>query len=147
MTYTANPYQSWAGGLYLAYRLLLLIYILFEMRQIYLIENRQLKLIMYRLLAVFFIVWFCYLPLVVFVSVWINALERSKVITTTFLCFDLMANIIMVVLFCPKWSDMYFQFSSQINEFSRITIRLQDKSLGAYGSSTSLGSVVFDRKE
>ena len=118
-----DVYHTWAGGLYVAYRLLLLIYILYEMRQVYLIENRHLKLILYRCLLVLYLLWFCYLPVGVIVARILDALERQRVIAASVLTFDLLINAVMVLLFCPKWSDQYFQFNSHLNYLTRVSMK------------------------
>ena len=118
-----DNYQTWAGGLYLAYRLLLFLYILWEMRQIYLIENRRFKLILYRALITLFVIWFCYLPVAVTIASLLNPLERTRVIGVSVLTFDLVINLVMVLLMCPKWSQHYFQFTSHLNTLSRVTMR------------------------
>ena len=124
--FSAEPvdsYQTWAGGLYLAYRLLLLLYILWEMRQVYLVENRRFKLVLYRALIVLYIIWFCYLPVAVTIASLINPLERARIIGVFVLTFDLVINLVTVLLMCPKWSQQYFQFTSHLNTLSRVTMR------------------------
>ena len=108
-------YHTWAGGLFVAYRFLLLFYILYELRQIYLIENRPLKLILYRFLLLLYLLWFSYLVVAVIIARILDALERERVIAAFVLIFDLLANLVMVLLFCPKWSNRYFQFNSHLN--------------------------------
>ena len=130
-----DVHQTWAGGLYLAYRLLLLLYIMWEMRQIYLIENRRFKLILYRLLAVLYVVWFCYLPVAVVIATILNPLERARVIAVFVLTFDLIVNVVMVLLMCPKWSQVYFQFSSHLNSLTRVTMRKMKTRYHAVGDS------------
>ena len=122
-TYQEDDYQTWAGGLYLAYRLLLLLYVLWEMRQIYLIENRRFKLVLYQVLIGIFILWFCYLPVAVVIASLLNVLERARVIGVSILTFDLVINLVMVLLMCPKWSQSYFQFTSHLNALSRVTMK------------------------
>ena len=117
-----DVYQTWAGGLYLAYRLLLLLYILWEMRQIYLIENRHFRLILYRILIILYIIWFSYLPVAVIIASALNVLQRARVIVVCVLTFDLVINFTMVLLMCPKWSQQYFQFSSHLNMLTRVTM-------------------------
>lgn len=129
-----DHHQSWAGGLYLAYRLLLLLYILWEMRQIYLIENRHFKLVLYRALLCLYIVWFCYLPLIVAITSFINVLERARVIAVSILTFDLVANLVMVLLMCPKWSQQYFQFTSHLNTLARVSMKRVRGSSSSYHS-------------
>ena len=118
-----DSFQTWAGGLHLAYRLILLLYILWEMRQIYLIENRKLKLVLYRWLLFFYIVWFTYLPGVVILAAILNPLERARVVGVSLLFFDFLANVAMVLLFCPKWSQVYLQFGSDLNILARVKLR------------------------
>ena len=127
-----DTHQTWAGGLYLTYRLILLLYILWELRQIYLIENRRFKLILYRCLLVLYVVWFCYLPVAVVIASFVNALERSRVIVVFILTFDLVMNSVMVLLFCPKWSQHFFQFSSHLNSLTRVTVRRMKTSVANY---------------
>ena len=128
-----HGYQSWAGGLYLAYRLFILVYILYEMRQVYLIENRQTALRLYVILAVCYTIWFLYLPLLTAVGVAINAVRREMVMTTVYLVFDILINIGMVILFCPLWSKRYFQFEHYINILTRSS---NYRSLKSYGGDT-----------
>lgn len=135
---TENNFQTWAGGLYLTYRLLLLLYILYEVRQVYLIENRTLTLRLYIGLMVVYVVWFCYLPLVIIITVFINPVEREKVVSTSILTFDLLMNIVMVLLFCPLWSNLYFQFDSHINELRRLSSSLKAYGITRSGSTSRL---------
>lgn len=116
-------HQTWAGGLYITYRLILLLYILWELRQIYLIENRRLKLVLYLCLVVLYVVWFCYLPVAVAIASFLNALERSRVIVVFILTFDLVMNSVMVLLFCPKWSQHFFQFNHHLNSLARVRMK------------------------
>ena len=131
-TETINGFQTWGGGIYLAYRLLLLLYILYEVRQVYLIENRPTKLHLYVGLVVVYIVWFCYLPLVVVIVCFINPVERGRVISASILTFDLLINGVMVILFCPWCSNHYFQFNSYLNELRALKLTLK-----AYSVSNS----------
>lgn len=125
-------HQTWAGGLYLAYRLLLLLYLLWEMRQIYLIENRKFKLILYRCFLVLYVVWFSYLPVAVIIASCLNALERQRVIVVCILTLDLLVNFVMVLLFCPRWSQQYFQFSSHLNYLTTVSMRTTKTGLTHY---------------
>ena len=116
--YTAcvdSPYQSWAAWLYQAYRILLLPYCLYELWHSYRQENDPLVQNVYRLFAMSFVVWFGYLPITVGVLHAVNLLEWTRVILSASLFFDLAANFILVILFCPLWSDYYFQFNSHLN--------------------------------
>ena len=116
--YTAcvdSPYQSWAAWLYQAYRILLLPYCLYELWHSYRQENDPLVQNVYRLFAMSFVVWFGYLPITVGVLHAVNLLEWTRVILSASLFFDLAANFILVILFCPLWSDYYFQFNSHVN--------------------------------
>lgn len=140
-----DTHQTWASGLYLAYRVVLLLYILWEMRQIYLIENRRFKLILYRCLLVLYIAWFCYLPVAVIVASCLNALERARVMAVSILTFDLIVNFVMVLLFCPKWSQQYFQFSSHLNYLTRVSMHNPKSSLTHYHTlSSSFPSITTD---
>jgi len=117
---------------YLAYRLFILLYILYELRQVYLIENRPTALRLYAILVVCYIIWFLYLPLLTIVGVAINPVRRGMVMTTVYLIFDFLINVGMVVLFCPFMSKRYFQFEHYINVLSRSS---NYRSLKSYGGS------------
>ena len=110
-----HPYHSWEGWLYQSYRIALLSYLLYELWHTYQQENNLLVMNVYRLLAVGFVVWFGYLPITVAALYSANTLEWTRVILSTSLFFDLAANFVLVILFCPLWSDYYFQFNSQLN--------------------------------
>ena len=127
-----HSYQSWVGGAYLAYRLFILVYLLYEMRQVYLIEIRPAALWLYRILAVCYVVWFCSLPLATLLFLALNPVHRFLAMATCYLIFDFLINLGMVVLFCPRWADRFFQFSSYINVLSRSTYRYEN--LKQYGS-------------
>ena len=129
---TIDGFQTWGGGIYLTYRLLLLLYILYEVRQVYLIENRPIKLQLYIGLVIVYIVWFCYLPLVVIIACFIYPVERGRVISASILTFDFLISAVMVFLFWPRCSIHYFQFDSYINELRKLKL-----SLKAYGLSNS----------
>lgn len=137
MTEDAHPYQTWAGGLYLGYRLIIFIYILYELRQIYLVENTRSKRVLYCFLVVFYVIWFCYLPLVVVIIVFVNPVQKAKVVSSVYLTIDLLASGVMVLLFCPLWSDLYFQFKSHVNDLTKHNFQVRYRSLKEYGSSGS----------
>lgn len=132
-TEVQHSFQTWAGALYLLYRLFVLVYSLYGMRQMYLIENRPTKLKLYIVLAVVYVVWFGYLPVAVLLSLAANPVFRYMVLLTIVLLFDLLINMFMLGLFCPRWSDRFFQFDSHINMLSKISGTY--KSLKGYGSA------------
>lgn len=130
-----HSYQTWAGGLYLVYRLFILVYLLYEMRQVYLIEIRRTALWLYIILAVCYVIWFCYLPLITLFTLLVNPVRRLLVMSTVYLIFDFLINFGMVVLFCPRWANRFFQFNNYINLLSQSPYTY--KSLKAYGSATA----------
>ncbi len=131
-----HPYQSWVGGIYLAYRLFILVYLLYEMRQVYLIEIRPTALKFYWVLAICYIVWFTYLPAITIISLLVNPVKRLLVMTTVYLVFDYLINLGMVLLFCPRWANRYFQFNNYINVLSESSTH-KYKSLKVYGGSST----------
>lgn len=135
-----HGYQSWVGGFYLAYRLFILLYLLYEMRQVYLIEIRRTALWLYRILAVCYIVWFCYLPLITVLFLFLNPVHRLFAISTTYFVFDFFINFGMVVLFCPRWGNKFFQFNNYINMLSQSPYGY--KSLKSYGSGPSTATPI-----
>ena len=76
--------------------------------------------------------WFCYLPIAVIAASVLNVLERARIIVACVLTFDLIMNIVMVLLMCPKWSQQYFQFSSHLNTLVRVTMRRMKDGLTQY---------------
>lgn len=120
-TQVEHSFQSWVGGIYLLYRIIVLFYSLYGMRQMYLIENRPIKLKLYIVLSVIYIVWFCYLPVAVILAFAANPVFRYIVLRTIILVFDLFINVFFLALFCPRWSDKFFQFESHINLLSKIS--------------------------
>ena len=124
-------YQSWPGVVYLIYRSFILIYLLYEMRQVYLIENRPTALKLYIILAISYIIWFTYLPFFTVLNLAVNPVKRPLTMTTIYLIFDLLINLGMVVLFCPLWAHKYFQFKNHINLLSQS--RYLYKNLRVYG--------------
>ena len=131
------PFQSWAGAIYLLYRILVLLYSLYGMRQMYLIENRPTKLKLYIVLSIIYIVWFSYLPAAVILAFAAKPVLRYIALRTIILLFDLFINVFMLALFCPRWSDRFFQFESHINMLSKISGTY--KSLrGSYGSTSQV---------
>jgi hypothetical protein len=128
-----HSYQSWVGGFYLGYRLFIFIYLLYEMRQVYMIENRRTALNLYIVLAVCYLIWFCYLPIVILLTLAANPVRRLLVISTVYLLADFLINFGMVFLFCPRWANKYFQFNSYINLLNQPSHMY--RSLKAYGTS------------
>lgn len=101
------------------------------MRQVYRIEIRPMALRLYVILAVCYIIWFCYLPLVTLILLAVNPLYRRLAMSTIYLVFDFLINLGMVVLFCPKWANRFFQFNNYINLLSKTPYTY--KSLKSYG--------------
>ena len=136
-TQVEHSFQSWAGGIYLLYRILVLAYSLYGMRQMYLIENRPTKLKLYIVLSIIYVIWFSYLPVAVILAFAANPVLRYVALRTIILLFDLFINVFMLVLFCPRWSDKFFQFESHINVLSKISGTY--KSIrGSYGSASQV---------
>ena len=131
-----HSYQSWAGGLYLAYRLFILVYILYEMRQVFLIEIRPTALKLYVVLAVCYLVWFLYLPLLTLLTLATNPVNRNLAMSSVYLVFDFFINLGMVLLFCPRWANKYFQFNNYINLLSRTPHTKSLKSYSGYITPT-----------
>ena len=115
--------------------MIVLIYSLYGMRQMYLIENRATKLKLYIVLAIVYLVWFIYLPVAVILAFAVNPVLRFLFLRSIILVFDLSINLFMVGLFCPKWSDKFFQFDSHINQLSKTSY---SKLSGSYGSAPQI---------
>ncbi len=112
------------------------------MRQIYLLENRPEKLKLYFCLSFLYIVWFCYLPFIVFVVAFIDPLFKVRVMSVFVLCFDFLANLGVVILFVPRWAKFIFQFSDSHLK-SVLMNRSSYKGLkNFYGSSESTSNAI-----
>ncbi len=129
-------YQSYVGGLYLGYRLFILIYLLYEMRQVYQIENRPTALALYIILAVCYVIWFCYLPLLTLFALLADPVRRLVGMLSVYLVFDFLINLGMVILFCPRWTNKFFQFDNYINSLSDSS-KYVYKSLKSYGNTAA----------
>ncbi len=110
-----DPLQTWAGGLYLAVRGIILFYVWYQIYHIYRQEEASPKLNLYKLLFVVFTAWFWYLPLLVFIVTFTGHVNASIVIMNISTSMNFLVNLMMVLLFCPKWSKAYFQFDSSTN--------------------------------
>ena len=119
------------------YRIIVLIYSLYGMRQMYLIENRATKLKLYIVLSVIYIIWFLYLPIAVLLLFAVNPVLRYLTLRTIILLFDLFINVFMLALFCPKWSDKFFQFESHLNMLNKFSGSYKSIK-GSYGSAPQI---------
>ena len=108
-----NPLQTWAGGLYLAVRGVVLFYVWYQIYHIHQQEENVSKLRLYKTLFVLFTIWFWYLPLIVFIVTFSGHVSASLVIINISTAMNFLVNLVMVVLFCPSWSDRHFQFDAQ----------------------------------
>ena len=95
---------------------------------------------LYICFAVCYTLWFCSLPLTVFIAAFINPVERFKLISIGILVFDFLLNCGVLLLFCPKWSNRYFQFESHINQLHQFSKGF--KSLKTYGGADSNSTLV-----
>ena len=114
------------------------------MRQVYLVENRPVKLKLYFVMAFLYVAWFSYLPFIVFVIAFINPLLKLRVVLTFVLTFDFLANLGMVLLFAPRWAQVLFQFDSYLNELQEKSLKSGTKGLKNfnYGSSGKATNVI-----
>lgn len=111
-----NPYQEWAGGLLLAWRLVTLIYALYELRSTYLQEDDPVRVRLYIVFLVGCVVWFVYLPIVVIVAAVLNPVYRLLLISTSIRVMDFVGFLGMTILLYPRWSHRYFQFDHWFTE-------------------------------
>ena len=105
------------------------------MRQVYQIENRRTALALYVILAVCYVIWFCYLPLLTLLALAINPVRRLITMSSVYLIFDFLINLGMVILFCPRWKNKFFQFDSHINALT--DSKYVYKTLKFYGGSAA----------
>ena len=111
-----NPYQEWAGGLLLAWRLVTLIYALYELRSTYLQEDDPVRIRLYIVFLVGCLIWFMYLPIVVIIAAVLNPVYRTMLISTSIRVMDFAGFLSMTILLYPQWSHRYFQFSHWFTE-------------------------------
>lgn len=120
---THHPLQTWAGGIYLAVRGLLVFYVWYQIFHIYRQEGVLPKLRLYKFLCIIFTVWFWYLPAVVIIATLINPVLSWVVLVNVMNAMNFITNVMMAALFCPKWSNEYFQFEDQINKVEGVSLK------------------------
>lgn len=111
-----DPLQTWAGGLYLTVRALLLFYVWYQIYHIHRQEEMRQKLRLYEVLFVLFTIWFWYLPLFVIIASVINPVYSTLVLVNSISSMNFIVNLIMTALLCPIWSREYFKFDHIMNK-------------------------------
>ncbi|XP_071962642.1 integral membrane protein GPR180-like [Antedon mediterranea] len=104
-----TEYQSLAGGIVLALRLIILIWFVYELHTTRLQESAEPKLKFYKYFGIGYFVWFIHLPILVIIAAMISPQYRLKAITGMTLSGDLLSISAMVYLLWPSRNPTYFK--------------------------------------
>mmetsp|Transcript_73168 Transcript_73168/g.107373 ORF Transcript_73168/g.107373 Transcript_73168/m.107373 type:complete len:330 (-) Transcript_73168:574-1563(-) len=111
-------YDSWAGYLFIAMNLFLMITFLLLIRRTYIFEKRVIKRNFYRRFAFVYTLWFLQVPILVIISRSIPHYYRSKTLYGTERCFQLLAFMLIPMLQKPK--NSFEVYSASDNYDARI---------------------------
>lgn len=108
-----GEYQTWPGWLILTFRLLIMLWFLFELRETFRREQNTQKTKFYLHFGAGFLVWFIYLPLLTLVTSQVSALWRNKAIISVSYSADLLSLCVLVHLLWPSRSRLQQVFNLQ----------------------------------
>lgn len=108
-----DEYQTFPGWIMLIFRLIIMVWFLYELRSTMLDENDRAKLRFYVHFGAGILVWFVYLPVVALIALQISALWRAKLLLGITSSADFFAFAIMAHLLWPTRSEQYFQLASE----------------------------------
>ncbi|XP_033125858.1 transmembrane protein 145-like [Anneissia japonica] len=104
-----TEYQTFAGAIVLALRLVILIWFLYELHTTRLQESAEPKLKFYKYFGIGYFVWFIHLPILVIIAALISPQYRLKALTGMILSGDLLSISAMVYLLWPSRNPTYFK--------------------------------------
>ncbi len=85
-----DEWQTWPGYLILAFRILIMAWFLYELKEIFVLERHREKTRFYLHFGAGFLVWFVYLPILAVIGTQVSALWRHKTILSK--CFEIMKS-------------------------------------------------------
>ncbi|CAH1791741.1 unnamed protein product [Owenia fusiformis] len=108
-----DEWQTWPGYTILAFRMALMVWFLFELRETFLLENHQPKMRFYLHFGAGFLVWFVYLPIVALIGSQVSALWRFKTILSMTYAADFLSYCVLMHLLWPSRSYLYFNLHTE----------------------------------
>lgn len=103
-----DEWQTWPGCLILSFRILIMLWFLWELRETFKFEHGEKKTKFYLHFGAGFLVWFVYLPLVTIVCKELSALWRYKTILSVSYAADFLSLCVMIHLLWPTRSYLFF---------------------------------------
>jgi hypothetical protein len=113
-----DEWQTWPGWLILTFRLIIMFWFLWELRETFRAERDAVKTKFYLHFGAGFLVWFVYLPLLTLVCSQVSSLWRYKAIISVSYLADFLSLCVMVHLLWPTRSYLIFnidRLESRIN--------------------------------
>lgn len=107
-----DEYQTWPGWLILAFRSLIMVWFLYELRTTMLYEHNAQKLHFFLHFGASSLVWFIYLPIVALIALHVSPLWRFKLLVGITYSADCFAYCVMAHLLWPTRSEQYFLLAS-----------------------------------
>lgn len=101
-----DEWQTWPGYATLAFRLLVMVWFLVELRRTY-HQNIQEDVSFIQHFGAFFLVWFIYLPVLALVTTQVSPLWRYKTILSISYAVDILAYAVLLHLFWPSRSVLF----------------------------------------
>lgn len=103
-----DEWQTWPGFLILAFRIIIMLWFLWELRETFHFEHGEKKTKFYLHFGAGFLVWFVYLPLVAIICTQLSALWRYKTILSVSYAADFLSLCVMIHLLWPTRSYLFF---------------------------------------
>ncbi|XP_012941217.2 transmembrane protein 145 [Aplysia californica] len=101
-----DEWQSWPGYATLAFRIVVMFWFLYELRQTYGYRNiDEMSFVIH--FGAFYLVWFCYLPILALITTQVSPLWRYKTIISINYAVDILAYAVLVHLFWPARSILF----------------------------------------
>ncbi|CAL1527571.1 unnamed protein product [Lymnaea stagnalis] len=101
-----DEWQTWPGYATLAFRIIVMFWFLYELRQTFGQTNRDdMSFVMH--FGAFFLVWFSYLPALALVTLQVSPLWRYKTILSINYAVEILAYAVLVHLFWPARSILF----------------------------------------
>lgn len=102
-----DEWQTWPGYITLAFRLMIMVWFLVELRQIVRNSKHPDRLLFLQQFGAYFLVWFIYLPLLAIISTQFSALWKHKIILNIQNGADCLSYAVLVHLLWPSRSILY----------------------------------------
>ncbi|XP_077291636.1 uncharacterized protein LOC143915082 [Arctopsyche grandis] len=107
-----DEYQTWPGWLILAFRVLIMLWFIYELRNTMLYEHNMVKLNFLLHFGASSLVWFIYLPIIALIALQISPLWRFKFLLGITYSADCLAFFVMAHLLWPTRSEQYLLLTS-----------------------------------